>query len=159
MQKILSLTVVGFLASVFSLYAGDDMKAFPPPEKGMLRYVLHLPEQADESAFKVELIAGRTVPVDQRNRYFFGGQIQQETVEGWGFTLYRVSPLGPMAGTLMAVDPNEPKVNKFITLAGAPYLIRYNSRLPVVVYAPEDVEVRYRIWAAGPEIKGIEKER
>jgi hypothetical protein len=30
--KIFSLTVGGFLASVFSLYAGDPMKAFPPPE-------------------------------------------------------------------------------------------------------------------------------
>jgi serine protease inhibitor ecotin len=26
--------------------------------------------------------------------------------------------------------------------------IRYNTRLPVVVYAPEGVEVRYRIWSA-----------
>jgi ecotin len=157
MRKIFSLTVAGFLASVFSLYAGDDMKAFPPPEKGILRYVLQLPEQADEAAFQVELIVGKTVPVDQRNRYFFGGRIQQETIPGWGFTLYRVSPLGPMAGTLMAVDPNEPKVKKFVSLAGAPFLIRYNSRLPVVVYAPADVEVRYRIWAAEPEIKAIAK--
>jgi ecotin len=157
MRKIFSLTVAGFLASVFTLYAGDDMKAFPPPEAGMARHVLQLPEQADESAFQVELIVGRTVPVDQRNRYFFGGRIQQETIPGWGFPIYRVSPLGPLAGTLMAVDPNEPKVNKFITLAGAPYLIRYNSRLPVVVYAPEDVVVRYRIWAAEPEIREIDK--
>ena len=32
--------------------------------------------------------------------------------------------------------------------AGEPLLVRYNSKLPVVVYAPGDVEVRYRIWAA-----------
>jgi ecotin len=36
-------------------------------------------------------------------------------------------------------------------------LIRYNSRLPLVVYAPEGVEVRYRIWTAAPEMKEIEK--
>jgi ecotin len=36
-------------------------------------------------------------------------------------------------------------------------LILYNSRLPVVVYAPEGVEVRYRIWRAEPEMKGLEK--
>ena len=56
-----------------------------------------------------------------------------------------------MAGTLMAVDPNAPKVNRFITLGGEPYLIRYNSRLPIVVYVPEGVEVRYRIWTAAPK--------
>jgi ecotin len=34
-------------------------------------------------------------------------------------------------------------------------LIRYNSRLPVVVYVPEGVEVRYRIWRADPEAKVV----
>ena len=62
-----------------------------------------------------------------------------------------------MAGTLMAVDPNAPKVPRFITLGGEPYLIRYNSLLPVVVYVPKGVEVRYRIWSAAPETKAIEK--
>ena len=62
-----------------------------------------------------------------------------------------------MAGTLMAVDPNAPKVARFVTLGGDPYLVRYNSRLPIVVYAPEGVEVRYRIWAAGAETRTLEK--
>jgi ecotin len=51
------------------------------------------------------------------------------------------------------VDPNAPTVNRFIRLGGAPSLIRYNSRLPVVVYVPEGVDVRYRIWRAEPESK------
>jgi ecotin len=62
-----------------------------------------------------------------------------------------------MAGTLMAVDPEAPKVPRFITIGGDPYLIRYNSRLPVVVYVPEGVEVRYRIWSAAPDAKGIDQ--
>lgn len=61
-----------------------------------------------------------------------------------------------MGGTLMAVDPNAPKVDRFIRIGGNPYLIRYNSRLPVVVYAPEGVEVRYRLWHAEPEEKAME---
>ena len=36
----------------------------------------------------------------------------------------------------------------FITLGGEPYLVRYNSKLPLVVYVPAGSEVRYRIWAA-----------
>ena len=123
----------------------------------MVRYVLQLPKQADETAFKVELLVGKTVLVGQQNRYFFGGKIQQETIKGWGFTRYDVSQLGPMAGTQMAIDPDAPKVKRFITLGGEPYLIRYNSRLPVAVYAPEGVEVRYRIWTAEPETREIEK--
>ena len=57
----------------------------------------------------------------------------------------------------MAIDPNAPKVNRWITLGGEPYLIRYNSRLPIVVYVPEGVEVRYRIWSAGPETSVMEQ--
>ena len=157
MKKVFSITALGFLASVFSAHAGENMKAFPPPDDGMVRYVLQLPKQVDESAFKVELIVGKTVELDERNRYFFGGKIQQETIKGWGFPRYNVSQLGRMAGTQIAIDPNAPKVNRFITLGGEPYLIRYNSRLPVVVYAPEGVEVRYRVWTAKPEMKVMEK--
>lgn len=136
-------------------HAADNMKAFPPAEEGMFRYVLQLPEQSDESAFRVELIVGKTVRTDEENRYFFGGEIEAKTIAGWGYTRYMVSKLGPMAGTLMAVDPNSPQVDRFVTLGGEPYLIRYNSRLPVVVYVPEGAEVRYRIWSAGGEMKAM----
>jgi ecotin len=102
------------------------MKAFPPAEKGMVRHVLQSPKQDDESALKVELLVGKTVQVDEGNRYFFGGKIKVETI--------------------MAINPDAPKVNRFVTLGGEPFLIRYNSRLPIVVYAPEGVEVRYRVW-------------
>jgi ecotin len=30
--------------------------------------------------------------------------------------------------------------------------VRYNSKLPIVVYAPTDVEVRYRIWSASDKV-------
>ena len=112
-----------------------------------------LPNKMNESNYQVELIVGQTVKIDETNQYFFGGQIKKENIVGWGFTRYVVSELGPMAGTLMAVDPNAPKVDRFIRLGGEPYLIRYNSRLPVVVYVPEGVDVRYRIWRAEPESK------
>jgi ecotin len=134
----------------------DNMKTFPPAEQGMVRYVLQLPKQDDEFAFKVELIVGKTVQVDERNRYFFSGKIEEETIKGWGFPRYKVSQLGLMAGTLIAVDPNTPKVARLIALGGEPYIIRYNSRLPVVVYVPEGVEVRYRIWKAEPQAKTMQ---
>ncbi len=157
MNKIGSFIAVLLLYSMLSAHAADNIKAFPPANQGNVRYVLQLPTQDDESAFKVELIVGKTVQVDEKNKYFFGGKIKEETIKGWGFPRYIVSKLEPMANTLMAIDPNAPKVARFITLAGAPYLIRYNSRLPIVVYVPEGVEVRYRIWAASVEAKAIEK--
>jgi len=156
---VYSMVALSLFATVVSAKAADTMKAFPPAEEGMVRYVLKLPKQDDESVFKVELIVGKTVQVDEKNKYFFSGAIEKETIQGWGYTRYYVSKLGPMAGTLMAVDPNVPKVSKFITLAGEPYIIRYNSRMPIVVYVPEGVEVRYRIWTTGPEVKSMPNEK
>jgi ecotin len=157
MKTFSFITALVLLGVTLSGRAADNMKAFPPAEEGMVRYVLQLPKQDDESAFKVELIVGKTVQVDAGNRYFFSGKIEEETIKGWGFPRYIVSKLGAMAGTLMAVDPNAPKVARFITLGGEPYLLRYNSRLPIVVYVPEGVEVRYRLWSAGAEAKAVDK--
>ena len=137
--------------------AEDNMKAFPPADEGMSRFVLQLPEQADETLFKVQLLVGKTVQTDEQNRYFFGGKIHEETIQGWGFPRFVVKEIGPMAGTLMAIDPIAPKVSRFITLGGEPFLVRYNSRLPLVVYVPNGVEVRYRLWKAEPDAKVIEK--
>lgn len=152
--------ISSFFALMLALplaHAADDMKAFPAAEKGMTRHVLQLPAQSDESAYKVELIVGKEVATDERNRYFFGGVIEEKNIDGWGYTRYVVPKLGPMAGTMMAVDPNAPKVKRFISISGGPYLIRYNSRLPVVVYVPQGAEVRYKIWRAGDEVKKIEQ--
>jgi ecotin len=137
--------------------AADNMKAFPPAEEGMVRYVIDLPTQEDEAEWRVELLIGKTVQTDAANRYFFAGTLETETIEGWGFDRHMLRQLGPMAGTLMAVDPSAPKVDRFITLGGEPRLLRYNSRLPLVVYVPEGVEVRYRFWRAGADVATAER--
>ena len=156
MKTWLGISLV-YLFAISAAPAADSLEAFPPAGEGMVRYVLELPKQADESDHMVELIVGKTVRVDAQNRYFFGGRIEAETIAGWGYTKYTVSKIGPMAGTLMAVDPNAPEVERFVTLGGEPYLVRYNSRLPIVIYIPEAAEVRYRIWSAGDQTQALEK--
>jgi ecotin len=54
---------------------------------------------------------------------------------------------------MMACPPGEEKRQVFVQVRGDNMLLRYNSKLPIVVYAPTGFEVRYRIWAAGEEIK------
>jgi ecotin len=157
MKRVCTIVAFTILSAMFSVQAADNLKAFPPAEKGMVRHVLQLSKQDDESAFQIELIAGMTVQVDEANRHFFGGKIEEETIKGWGFPRYNIRKLGPMAGTLIGVDLNAPKVNRFVALGGEPYLIRYNSRLPIVVYSPEGVEIQYRVWRADPKTKVIEK--
>lgn len=147
-MKAFFLALFAFSAVVTRAADDPNMKAFPPAEAGMTRYVITVPEQQDEYAHKVELIIGKTVKTDAANRYFFSGTLETVTIEGWGFERHVLRKLGTMGGTLMAVDPAEPKVDRFIALAGEPKLCRYNSRLPLVVYVPDGVEVRYRVWRA-----------
>ena len=156
MKKLSTLTILGIF-TILAIAGDKDShweKAYPPAEAGMVRHVLHLPTLSDESAMKVELIAGKTVETDGVNKYFFGGKIEEATIQGWGFPRYNVT-IGQMASTLMAPPPNQSKTKQFVAIGRQPYLIRYNSRLPVVVYAPEDVEVRYRLWKAEPEQKTV----
>jgi ecotin len=152
---LLSVSLFVILALGTEMALADDMKAFPPADPGSVRYVLSLPSQAREEDYEVELIVGQIAKVDSANRYFFGGNIEAQNIQGWGYTRYVVKELGPMAGTRVAVSPNAPKQNRFVTLGGDPYLIRYNSRLPVVVYVPERAEVRYRIWRADKSTKSM----
>jgi ecotin len=145
-------------ASTESHFTSDvvrELKAFPPAGVGMSRFVIILPKQPDEDLLKVQLLVGKTVKLDPQNRYFFGGRLETETIPGWGYDRYVLKNLGPMAGTLMAVDPNIPKVDRFISLGGEPELLRYNSRLPLVVYVPNGVEVSYRIWRGDGKAKAI----
>lgn len=146
--KALLLATLGFGTL---LHAADNLKAFPPAEEGMSRHVLQLPPKKNESDYRVQLIVGKTIETDGVNRQFFGGKIEANNIDGWGFTRYLVTDLGPLVGTRMATRPGTPKQRRFVSLGGAPYLIRYSSRVPIVVYTPNDAEVRYRIWSAEPK--------
>lgn len=126
----------------------EALQAFPPAAPGQRRTVIALPAEADESLLKVELILGRMSEVDC-NRSAYQGQIETRTAEGWGYEYYVLENLGHQVSTQMGCPP-ESRRQAFVR-AGGETLLRYNSRLPVVVYAPEDVEVRYRIWRTGEE--------
>ena len=128
------------------------LKAFPKAAGGMSRFVIVLPDKTrgQEGAFKVELIVGRMMNTDGVNQMFLSGKLESKPLKGWGFTYYQAK-LGPVASSLIGVPPGTPSVHKFVQ--GPSQLIRYNSRIPIVVYVPKGVEVRYRIWSATPETK------
>lgn len=157
-RRMLRLLPLGLLAlltffSSATLHARPSdasswQKAYPAAEKGMKRIVIHLDAQKDEFSWKVELIVGKTLETDGVNRVALMGKIEERPVEGWGYTFYRAEIKSDgMISTRIGVDPNQPKVKQFVTLM--PYgPVRYNSRLPIVVYIPEGYEVRYRFWKA-----------
>ena len=132
--------------------AHPELKPYAEASEGMVRYVIELPKLEDESLKKVELVVGKTVPTDGVNRHFFGGKITREVVKGWGYSYYELKAIGPMAGTMMAPQPGAPKVDTFVSVRSDLGLLRYNSKLPLVVYVPEGVEVQYRLWSTEAEL-------
>ncbi len=126
-----------------------ELKAYPPAEKGMQRFVIVLPDKsrAEEGDFKVEITVGKEVLGDGVNRMFLGSTVEERVVKGWGYPYYQVVGKGAVGSTLVGVPPGTPKKLQFV--AAKPKLIRYNSRLPVVVYAPEGYVVKYSVWTRG----------
>lgn len=121
--------------------AEKALQAFPAAEKGMVRHVIQVKKQKDESMFKVEIIPGKNMLVDC-NHHTLMGKLDEKDLQGWGYNYYVFSSNGQTRSTLMAC--NKPKENKFVNAQSL--IVRYNSRLPIVIYAPEGYEIQYRIW-------------
>lgn len=82
------------------------------------------------------------------NRVALGGTLSSHTVSGWGYNYYRVDKIGQPMTTLMACPPDHPTTIEFVTANFENVLVRYNSKLPLVVYVPDGFDVRYRVWTA-----------
>jgi ecotin len=139
-------------SAVASAQQPDDLKPYPAPDAGTQRIVIRLPAVAAPDDLRVELIPGKTIEVDC-NRHAFGAELQRKTAQGWGYPYYVIGDVkGPVA-TRMACPPNRPKQPAFVQAAlRSPSgqidvgWVRYNARLPIVVYVPDGVELRYRVW-------------
>ena len=81
------------------------------------------------------------------------GTITEETVKGWGYNYYNVNSTGDIAGTRMAC-PNNKKTSQFIHIQ--PQIIRYNSKLPIVLNVPIGFEVKYKVWTKGNTFKNAQ---
>ena len=79
------------------------------------------------------------------NKHFISGKINDSIVDGWGYSYYTIESNGLIASTQMGC-PDLTKTKKFISMESK--MIRYNSKLPIVIYLPEGMEVKYRIWNA-----------
>lgn len=120
---------------------------YPSAEKGQVRYVIFLPAVENEDNFQVELSMGKTLRVNC-NSHIMSGNLESKNIKGWGynyFVLTNVSQL--VASTMMDCPDNTPK-EVFVVIHNVNHFERYNSKIPIVVYTPKDIEVRYRIWAA-----------
>jgi len=153
------LLIAGLVVQSAAVIASGhpELKAFPLAEDGFERFVIALPhkERGEDDAYRVEIIVGKEMLTDGVNLVRLGNAIEQRTLEGWGYSYYVVSGGSNTISTMMAPPEGAPLVKTFVTVS--PLQLRYNSRLPIVVYVPTGYEVRYRIWHANEKIENAVK--
>ena len=155
-KKLFALLIATIPLSVNAFDARTDMKPYPPPEPGYQRVAFNVPARENETDFAVEIIAGKTMMVDC-NEVVLGGKLEKHIAKGWGFPFYVIRASKHAASTLMACPPGAEKKEIFVRMSGENFIQRYNSRLPVVVYAPNEYQVRHRVWSAGEESGAAEQ--
>ena len=128
-----------------AVHAADvnNISMYPAPVEGQTRYVISLPPQKDESLLKVEIVAGRTESVDC-NQHAYRGELDEQVVQGWGYNYYTLDDIKPGPATRMACA--KPASPRFVPVVGSDFIVRYNSKLPLVVYSSGNFSVSYRVW-------------
>lgn len=146
----LLITNLAFAATTTTASAAQKLKEvapYPAVNKDSNRHVIWLANQADESQYKVEILATKSGLKDC-NTVSYNANLKVQTLEGWGYDYYRVDNLQGPNSTLMACDNKQKrKANIPVNFADQD-LLRYNSKLPIVIYAPKDIDIQYRIWQA-----------
>lgn len=119
---------------------------FPKTIDGYDRYVIYPKKTKSEDNLKIEIMPGKVMEVDCNIQRLMG-TIQEKDVQGFGYTYYVFESNGQATSTLMFCP--DPKKEKFVT--GETKLIDYNSKLPVVVFVPKGMELKYKVWKAEKE--------
>ncbi len=127
----------------------------PAPKDGYKRMVISVPGKKDlkeEANYKVEIIPGKQMKVDC-NKHGLMGELTEKNLEGWGYTYYEFTGSGDVFSTKMGCPSNTLR-DEFVS--GKTQMVTYNSKMPVVVYIPESLDLRYKIWEAGSANSAIQ---
>ena len=156
--SILIISVIVFFAGGCFGDNSSPVDAFPQAKDNEVRHVIFLDnkDHGKEDNYKVELIPGKVVKTDGVNISRMGLRLESDNLKGWGYTYYRVVGKELVLSTMMAVPEGSESADTFV--AGSSLMVRYNSRLPIVIYSPKGVDIHYRVWMAGDELeatKGI----
>lgn len=125
----------------------DPMSIWPKPESGYKQIVIKLPILENEELYRVELIPEKIMKTDC-NHIMINGEIETKPLIGWGYEYYVLSKINEPASTRMACIPQKIESKSIAIQTNLPF-IDYNSKLPLVIYIPKNIDLSYRIWSAG----------
>ncbi|PTS77294.1 ecotin [Aeromonas sp. HMWF036] len=150
MKTVLRFSLLGALLLGGHAFAAEpkkfDISMFPAADVNQERVVIRLPEVEKEADMMVELQVGKKMMVDC-NVPRFAGNLEQHSVKGWGYNYLKLGKVSDPISTLMMCPDNQQK-ETFVQIYGQGFFVNYNSKLPFVIYVPQEYEVRYRLWRA-----------
>ncbi|MDR1517183.1 MAG: hypothetical protein LBS52_03645 [Dysgonamonadaceae bacterium] len=97
--------------------------------------------EAEKSKLKFEIVAGKTVEVDC-NDHVLTGDFEKRSMRD-GYIYYVFNSDGNIVSTTKACPDNSLQT-KFVK--GPGLLFDYDNRNPVIVYTPNGIDARYRVW-------------
>lgn len=150
-MKIVKLATLAFAFASISISAlaqnnhKVDISIFPKPEKGFRQFVIEVPQSSNDVNRKIELFVGKEMETDGCNNYNLMGEYKTKELTGWGYSYFKYESKGDVMSTMIGC-PDLPKKQKFVT--GQGHMTDYNGKLPIVIYVPDGMEVRYKIYQA-----------
>lgn len=126
---------------------------FPASIEGMKQFIIN--PSAEGKKLIIEFYAGKEQLVDC-NRHRLSGDFLEKQVEGFGVSYYLFEGSGAVFSTKMGCPDYEKQI-EFI--ASSSIRVIHNEKIPLVLYVPEGLEIRYSIWEnTGSEQKALKQE-
>ena len=161
MKKFIEASYIALLAATSTVtFANETSEAqnmsidmFPAKFEGYTRHVIRLPKLEGEA--RLELLPGQVVQGDC-NIQSANVAVEKGNVDGWGYSYYKISEFNiDPAMTMMACPTG---VQEMKVIAGNDQLqdMRYNDRMPLVVFVEDGMTLDYKIWRVSPEEASIE---
>jgi ecotin len=148
MKRLMFLLLSGLLTGLLSMaVSADDMAPYAIAEQGDLRLVIRLPPVENEADDKVELRVGKPILIDC-NRTIIEGRVEKLTTEDQAHPYYRAVITHSETTNLISCPPNSNNREEYVYASGEGFTLEYQQEQPIVIYVPEDYEVRYRILGA-----------
>jgi ecotin len=152
MKKVIGLLIAVLGMTVSSVAQEQvyrlDTSIFPKPEKGFKQVVIDVPHSKEDTNKRIEFSIGKYAEVDGCNQFSLMGKLEEKNLQGWGYSYYEFKSDGKMTSTLMGC-PDMPKRNLFVSATSQ--LVRYNGKLPIVIYIPEEYQVKFKVFTTSGE--------